>query len=357
LEIARALQNHPDIKLRMGIHSGPVYRSADINANQNVAGGGVNFAQRVMDCGDAGHILLSRRVAEDLSQISAWVAHLYDLGECAVKHGERVHLFNLFTGELGNPELPQKMRDAKRQGDKDASLPPCQQVALPYKRNAQPDEQLLKLLEAELVTRDYRVFIDRHLTVGVEWAKEIERQVRTSDTVIPLLSAAVHSEMLSYEIQIAHEAAEQQQGKPRILPVRVNYDDPLPEPLAGFLERQMGKTSLLARGIQQAREAGAKVVLSDFQKLNVAHLASLDTLFLTLARSFMRQLNLDVSPDKVWDELDGPNMNFEGYLRREVLEKTSVPIVWEAASEQQVAAWLKEERAAEEPLKAARGKP
>ena len=89
LELSRALRHSPRIQLRMGIHTGPVYRVADINANRNVAGGGINIAQRVMDCGDAGHILVSATVAEMLSQVSTWSSALHDLGETEVKHGLR----------------------------------------------------------------------------------------------------------------------------------------------------------------------------------------------------------------------------------------------------------------------------
>src|SRR5271165_1005272 len=111
-ELTQALRQHPEIKLRMGIHTGPVYRVADINANRNVAGGGINMAQRVMDCGDAGHILVSNAVAEVLVQLSTWSPFLRDLGEVQVKHGIRVHIYNLHTGEAGNPEMPQKLRTA-----------------------------------------------------------------------------------------------------------------------------------------------------------------------------------------------------------------------------------------------------
>jgi tRNA A-37 threonylcarbamoyl transferase component Bud32 len=279
-------------------------------------------------------------------------------------------------------------------------------VALLYKRNVHPDEQLLKLLEIELTARGHEVFVDRHLAVGVEWAKEIERQLRTSDVVIPLLSAgSVSSEMLAYEVQIAHEAA-QRQGKPRLLPVRVNYDGPLPDPLSSILDpiqyalwqsqqdswrlitqllqamleappaqpavrprklepvggavpldsefyivrptdeefrtaigrrdsivlvkgaRQMGKTSLLARGLQQAREAGARVVLTDFQMLNASHLASVEPFFLALGELIADQLDLEVLPEEVWNPRRGPSVNFGRYIRREVLEKISAPVVW-----------------------------
>ena len=112
LELTKNLRSHPDIKLRIGIHSGPVYRIADINANRNVAGGGINIAQRVMDCGDAGHILLSKTMAEVLGQLSSWSGHLHELGQAEVKHGVRVDLVNLYTAEAGNAELPRKLRSA-----------------------------------------------------------------------------------------------------------------------------------------------------------------------------------------------------------------------------------------------------
>jgi class 3 adenylate cyclase/tetratricopeptide (TPR) repeat protein len=114
LEVGRTLKSHPELLLRMGLHSGPVYRVADVNANQNVAGGGINIAQRVMDCGDAGHILASHSVADVLGQLSSWKDCLHDLGEAEVKHGVRVHLYNLYTEELGNAELPQKLHAAQK---------------------------------------------------------------------------------------------------------------------------------------------------------------------------------------------------------------------------------------------------
>jgi DNA-binding SARP family transcriptional activator len=280
------------------------------------------------------------------------------------------------------------------------------QVALLYKRNAQPDERLLKLLETELWARGFHVFVDRHLTIGVEWAQEIERQVRAADAVVPLLSAAsIQSEMLQYEVQIAREAA-QQQGRPRLLPVRIAETGPLPEALAAVLDpleyalwegpqddarlvealvsalspppgprpseqrrrpapeggplpldsafyverptdaafqaavrrhdsivlvkgaRQMGKTSLLARGLQQAREAGDRVVVTDLQRLTATDLASAETLYVTLAGWIAEQLELDVFLDQVWSPRLGPSGNFERYLRRQVLGKAAPPLVW-----------------------------
>jgi TolB-like protein/class 3 adenylate cyclase len=110
LEISRALKGHPTLPLRMGVHSGPVSGVIDVNERANVAGAGINMAQRVMDCGDAGHILLSKHVAEDLEQYARWKPLLHDLGECEVKHGVRAHIVNLHTEELGNREPPEKFR-------------------------------------------------------------------------------------------------------------------------------------------------------------------------------------------------------------------------------------------------------
>jgi hypothetical protein len=113
LELSHSLRDHPDIKLRMGVHSGPVYRVADINANLNVAGGGINFAQRVMDCGDAGHILVSKAAADVLRQVGSWNESLRDLGEVEVKHGLRLHLFNFWTEAAGKREQPSRLRSAR----------------------------------------------------------------------------------------------------------------------------------------------------------------------------------------------------------------------------------------------------
>jgi hypothetical protein len=311
-------------------------------------------------------------------------------------------------------------------------------VVLLYKRHAPPDEHVLKLLELELAQRGYHVWIDRNLTLGVEWAKEIDRQIRTAHAVIPLLSeASVRSEMMSFEIENAHEAAQQQQGRPRLLPIRIAYTGPLPDPMAGILDpiqyilwespqddsrlamevaetlknvatapapvrivpgkglrlmprlpeqprptpispvptapsllpalepvggavplnsefylvrpadgelrtaitrydsivlikggRQIGKTSMLARGLQAARERGAKVALTDFQKFNASNLETVSNFYLSLAESLADQLEVSAVPSDVWDERRGPNVNFERYIRREVLSKLNAPLVW-----------------------------
>ena len=116
IEIAAALKNHPAIQLRMGIHSGPINEVLDVNERTNVAGAGIDIAQRVMDCGDAGHILLSKRVADDLAPYLRWSSHLHDLGECETKHGRRISLVNFYTEEIGNPEPPRKCQQAQSSG-------------------------------------------------------------------------------------------------------------------------------------------------------------------------------------------------------------------------------------------------
>jgi serine/threonine protein kinase/class 3 adenylate cyclase len=714
LELSGTLCQHNDIQLRMGMHTGPVYRVADINLNSNVAGGGINIAQRVMDCGEQGHILLSSMIADVLIPFATWSNCLHDLGEVEVKHGLKVHIYNLYNHGFGNPAVPQKLRmdsdtlrltspvaapagvgslvgqtvshyrvlkrlgaggmgvvyeaedlrlgrrvavkslleehpqnlqesgrllqearaasslnhpnictvfdvgdfnggyfivmellegetlksrlqresvsmqsiaelgiqiaDAldcahshriihrdikpanifltsrgqakvldfgvakliadKREGTTsdhegsnspasahtvsksvsllvgtvpymspeqllgceldarsdlfslgvvlyematgtlpfrgtsseiaraildEAPIPPARlnpgvpveidnviskslakdprfryqsavevrgdlalfvkqtrgasatvqshaelairDVALLYKRNAEPDNQVLGLLEQSLREAGCKVFVDRHLTVGMEWAREIERRVSTADAVVVLLSeSSVHSEMLAYEIQIAHEAADKREGRPWILPIRLKFDGALPGVMGSILDgiqyamwkgpqdngalvseilaslqspqkqpskpvkleavggavpldspfyivrptdddffaaidrndsiilvkgaRQMGKTSLMARGLQEARKAGAKVVLTDFQKLNASHLESVEKLFLTLSEVIADQLDMNIVPEDFWNPRRGPSMNFERFLRREILDKLPCRLVW-----------------------------
>src|ERR1700741_4150847 len=113
VEIANALRDHPELRVRMGIHSGPVNEVTDLNEQANIAGAGINIAQRVMDCGDAGHILLSRHVAEDLEHYPRWQPFLHRLGDCKSKDGARVSIVNLYSDAFGNPALPEKLRGAQ----------------------------------------------------------------------------------------------------------------------------------------------------------------------------------------------------------------------------------------------------
>src|SRR5213079_595592 len=124
LEISKELKKHPDLRVRIGIHSGPVSEITDLNEQANIAGAGINIAQRVMDCGDSRHILLSKHVADDLEQYPQWRSHLHDLGECEVKHGVRMSMVNLYTDDVGNAELPEKFK----RPDVGAALPAAKEA-------------------------------------------------------------------------------------------------------------------------------------------------------------------------------------------------------------------------------------
>lgn len=312
-------------------------------------------------------------------------------------------------------------------------------VVLLHKRGLSADEQLLHVLEQHLSRAGFAVSVDRRPAPGLDWARARENQLRTADAVVPLLSAAsVHSEMLAFEVELAQEAA-RQQGHPHLLPVRVQFDGPLPETLGALLDprpalawhgpaddervcsalvnalrdlsapqtaapvvptkglrlmprsparprapapvptaetspplrqlaiepvggavplhselyierpadkelrsaiarfdstvlikgaRQVGKTSMLARGLQFGRERGAKVAQSDLQKFNVVNLQNVVNFYLSLAESLADQLELEVLPSDQWDERRGPNVNFERFVRREVLGKLNAPLVW-----------------------------
>ena len=110
IEMARELKNHPELRVRMGVHSGPVNEITDLNEQANIAGAGINMAQRVMDCSDTGHILLSKRVADDLAQYPRWRSFLHDLGECEVKHGVRIDVVNFYSDGVGNPQVPKRFQ-------------------------------------------------------------------------------------------------------------------------------------------------------------------------------------------------------------------------------------------------------
>src|SRR5438105_5959590 len=114
IEVSRILKEHPRLQLRMGVHSGPVSGVIDVNGHANLAGAGLNIAQRVMVCGDAGHILVSKHVAEDLEEYEHWRPLLHDLGACEVKHGMRVGIANLYSDQVGNPQLPKKFQALKK---------------------------------------------------------------------------------------------------------------------------------------------------------------------------------------------------------------------------------------------------
>src|SRR6059058_1663533 len=154
LEISRALKEYPELQLRMGIHSGPVSGIIDATGKANVAGAGINIAQRVMDCGDAGHILLSKHVAEDLEEYPHWQPHLHELGECEVKHGVHVSVVNLYTAELGNPAVPEKLK-AARVAAAAAAVPEKSIAVLPFEnRSRDPDNAYFADgIQDEILTR------------------------------------------------------------------------------------------------------------------------------------------------------------------------------------------------------------
>src|SRR5213078_1809977 len=110
LELSKRLKSHPELSVRMGIHSGPVNEVSDVNERINITGAGINVAQRVMDCGDAGHILLSKRVADDLEQYPQWREHLHELGQVEVKHGVKIDVVNFYNDDVGNAKLPAKLK-------------------------------------------------------------------------------------------------------------------------------------------------------------------------------------------------------------------------------------------------------
>jgi len=307
--------------------------------------------------------------------------------------------------ELGIvPSRARELEDSARAAAGVAISPvSAKQVALLYKRNAQPDETVLRWLESQLSEHGYKVFIDRHLSIGVQWAREIQRQICSSYAVIPLLSErSVQSEMLSYEVRVAQEARRGASGPPHILPVRVGFAGALPDELAASLDRieyflwegpedhqrlvasvlealdhpglpkptppeppggavplaseyyvvrpsddqlraaisrqdsttlikgarQMGKTSLLARGLQQARDMGLAVAFTDLQKLDSSHFETLRSFYEGLGGLLADQLDLDTFPQDTWKDSFGANWNFERYVRRDVVGKLAAPLVW-----------------------------
>jgi adenylate cyclase len=162
VEIACELKKHPELRVRMGIHSGPVKGVTDLSEQGSIAGAGINIAQRVMDCGDAGHILLSKRVADDLTDFAEWRPLLHDLGTCEVKHGVKVALFNLYSEEVGNPDLPTKLT---RHGGRQEKVEPTPAVprkslaVLPFKNLSEDKTNVYFAdgIQEEILTRLSRI--------------------------------------------------------------------------------------------------------------------------------------------------------------------------------------------------------
>jgi adenylate cyclase len=163
VEIARQLKKHPELCVRMGIHSGPVKEVTDLSEQGNIAGAGINIAQRVMDCADAGHILLSKRVADDLEQYAQWRSLLHDLGNCEVKHGVSLALFNLYSDEFGNPDCPKRLgREAKVEHKIETGAPaaPKKSIAVLPFENLSDDKANVYFadgIQEEILTRLSRI--------------------------------------------------------------------------------------------------------------------------------------------------------------------------------------------------------
>jgi len=183
VDLARMLREHPELKLRMGIHTGPVYRVADINANLNVAGGGINMAQRVMDCGDEGHILVSEVVADMLAQLGKWEGCVHDLGVAEVKHGVRIHVYNLHTQDAGNPQRPRKL-------DATASHPPPSSPTSPLPTPPAPGRGI-DPAHLESVTKELAAFIGPIAKVVVRRASE---RCSSVDELYSTCAAEIESE-------------------------------------------------------------------------------------------------------------------------------------------------------------------
>lgn len=291
-------------------------------------------------------------------------------------------------------------------------------ITLLVRRQAEPDWALAEALEQALQAHGHTVWLDRQQRSGLAWARQMEQQVRQAEVALPLLSAsAVQAEVLAWMLETASEAAHAQAGRPRLLPIRVQYDAALPETLAQWFDpvqrhlhcagpealpvllpellraladpttlvlappppdptpparddallhppggampldsplyiarpvdaalatalarrdsiilltgaRQMGKTSLLVRGLQQAQTAVQRVALVDFQQCNAAQLTSIEALYHALGAMLADKLDLETFPSRVWVPDFPPNYNFERYLRREVLGKLDAPLVW-----------------------------
>src|SRR5258705_11392686 len=165
LEIARELKNHPELRVRMGIHSGPVNEITDLNEQANIAGAGINMAQRVMDCGESGHILLSKRVADDLAQYPRWRSFLHDLGKCEVKHGVRIDVVNFYGDGIGNPQVPkrfqilQKHRAPIRWAVIAAVVVAAALPSVPFSRTTEPATARLPEQTAPIAAQDKSVAV------------------------------------------------------------------------------------------------------------------------------------------------------------------------------------------------------
>ena len=231
IEITTILSNQ--IPLRIGVHSGLVLPQMDAVGRENLVGEGLNTAQRVMDFGDAGHILLSAQYAAWLRHFDQWADKLHTIGEGTAKHNQVIEVISLHDKHVGNATLPKKLTGPSKTA---AAAGPKKKVALLYRPNIEKDAKVLVTLESRLKSLGHDVFVDNHQRISAGWAKAIEEPIRSADAVIAIVSPqALQSEMLEFELETSHDQFVRT-GKPVILPVRVGSNEPLEGPSAAILK-------------------------------------------------------------------------------------------------------------------------
>jgi hypothetical protein len=236
VEIAHDVSGH-GIPLRMGIHSGLVQMQMDIANRENIVGEGINTAQRVMDFGDAGHILLSAQYAAWVQHFAEWADLLHPLGEGTAKHAQVISLYSLYGDGFGLATPPSKLEKAARTARASAVPMPVgsKKIALLYRPRLQPDEDVLHTLESRLRDLGHDVFVDHHQKISPAWARSVEEPIRSADAVVAIVSPqSLRSEMLEYEVETAHDQFVKT-GKPVLLPVRIGADDPVDGTVASIL--------------------------------------------------------------------------------------------------------------------------
>ncbi len=385
IQCALELSTSLNLSVRMGIHSGPVQKQTDVGGKLNFVGDGINMAKRVLDAAEPGQILASEAYASWLKGFQKWKPLLTELGPKTAKHGVEICLYSV--ARPAKSSKPTAGKNGKR-------------LVVLYRRNAQPDQRLMELLESRLGDLGHSVFIDRHLRIGVDWAKSIENEIRESDAAIVLLSdAALGSEMMEAEVEIAHQERDSR-GAPVLLPVRIASDRALTGPIAPFLgglhfgvwnseddtdallkglvkslsdppalnialepdsgslspdsliyversadpqfheairrqesiilvkaARQMGKTSLLARGSKTAHTMDARLVFTDFQKFSGALIENEDSFYKALTALTAQQIDFEYDFDRLWKSVFGASLNMDAFIRA-ALNASPDPIIW-----------------------------
>lgn len=279
------------LSLRMGIHSGPVTRVRDLHGRDNVSGPGINIAQRVMECASPDQILLSDAAADLLRQFQGWSEALEDLGEHIVKHGDSLHLYRLVMERLPPPETLWE------------GVPGGAAAQVATATSLQPDFSYREVGTAAPV-----------LFAGARSGSMAPLAALEQDELEPV-SGAVSLESRFY-IERPTDAA---------LSAAIARRDTIVL-IKGA--RQMGKTSLLARGLLEARMDGARTLLSDFQTLNNQHFATVQDLYRGLMELLLEQMDLQEEVDAFWLDSRGPNMNLERFVRRVVLADPGQHVVW-----------------------------